>query len=49
LWQYSSQNGGARIAHRHFGLLAGVRQGEPFVRKEARLADDLTLIPVQSI
>jgi len=34
---------------RHYGLLAGVRYGEPFVQKEVGLVDDLTLIPVQSI
>jgi N-acetylglucosamine malate deacetylase 1 len=34
---------------RHYGLLAGVRYGEPFVQKEVGLIDDLTLIPVQSI
>jgi N-acetylglucosamine malate deacetylase 1 len=34
---------------RHYGLLAGVRYGEPFVQKEVGLADDLTLLPVQSI
>jgi bacillithiol biosynthesis deacetylase BshB1 len=34
---------------RHYGLLAGVRYGEPFVQKEVGLFDDLTLIPVQSI
>ena len=34
---------------RHYGLLAGVRFGEPFVQKEVGLVDDLTLIPVQSI
>jgi N-acetylglucosamine malate deacetylase 1 len=34
---------------RHYGLLAGVLYGEPFVQKEVGLADDLTLIPVQSI
>jgi bacillithiol biosynthesis deacetylase BshB1 len=34
---------------RHYGLLAGVRYGEPFVQKEVGLLDDLTLIPVQSI
>ena len=34
---------------RHFGLLAGVRYGEPFVQREVGLVDDLTLIPVQSI
>ncbi len=34
---------------RHYGLLAGVRYGEPFVQKEVELVDDLTLLPVQSI
>jgi bacillithiol biosynthesis deacetylase BshB1 len=34
---------------RHYGQLAGVRYGEPFVQKEVGLADDLTLVPVQSI
>ena len=34
---------------RHYGLLAGVQYGEPFVQKEVGLVDDLTLIPVQSI
>ncbi len=34
---------------RHYGLLAGVLYGEPFVQKEVGLIDDLTLIPVQSI
>jgi LmbE family N-acetylglucosaminyl deacetylase len=34
---------------RHYGLLAGVRYGEPFVHKEVGLMDDLTLLPVQSI
>ena len=34
---------------RHYGLLAGVKFGEPFVQKEVGLVDDLTLIPVQSI
>jgi N-acetylglucosamine malate deacetylase 1 len=34
---------------RHYGLLAGVRFGEPFVQKEVGLVDDLTLLPVQSI
>jgi bacillithiol biosynthesis deacetylase BshB1 len=34
---------------RHYGLLAGVRYGEPFVQKEAGLVDDLTLLPVQSL
>jgi N-acetylglucosamine malate deacetylase 1 len=34
---------------RHYGLLAGVHYGEPFVQKEVGLVDDLTLLPVQSI
>ena len=34
---------------RHYGLLAGVTYGEPFVQKEVGLVDDLSLIPVQSI
>lgn len=34
---------------RHYGLLAGVRYGEPFIQKEVGLVDDLTLLPVQSI
>ena len=34
---------------RHYGTLAGVRYGEPFVQKEVGLVDDLTLIPVQSL
>ena len=34
---------------RHYGLLAGVRYGEPFVQKEVGLVDDLTLLPIQSI
>jgi len=34
---------------RHYGLLAGVKYGEPFVQKELGLVDDLTLLPVQSI
>ncbi len=34
---------------RHYGLLAAVRYGEPFVQKEVGLVDDLTLLPVQSI
>lgn len=34
---------------RHYGLLAGVRYGEPFVQKEVGLVDDLTLLPVQSL
>src|SRR4051794_17921908 len=34
---------------RHYGLLAGVMYGEPFVQKEVGLVDDLTLLPVQSL
>lgn len=34
---------------RHYGLLAGVKYGEPFLQKEVGLVDDLTLVPVQSI
>jgi bacillithiol biosynthesis deacetylase BshB1 len=34
---------------RHYGLLAGVKYGEPFVQKEVGLVDDLTLVPVQSM
>jgi hypothetical protein len=34
---------------RHYGLLAGVKYGEPFVQKEVGLVDDLRLVPVQSI
>jgi bacillithiol biosynthesis deacetylase BshB1 len=34
---------------RHYGLLAGVLYGEPFVQKEVGLVDDLTLLPVQSL
>jgi bacillithiol biosynthesis deacetylase BshB1 len=34
---------------RHYGLLAGVRYGEPFVQREVGLVDDLTLLPVQSL
>jgi N-acetylglucosamine malate deacetylase 1 len=34
---------------RHYGLLAGVKYGEPFVQREVGLVNDLTLIPVQSI
>lgn len=34
---------------RHYGLLAGVRYGEPFVQKEVGLVEDLMLLPVQSI
>lgn len=34
---------------RHYGLLGGVRYGEPFVQKEVGLVDDLLQLPVQSI
>jgi len=34
---------------RHYGLLAAVKYGEPFVQKEVGLVDDLTLLPVQLI
>ena len=34
---------------RHYGLLAGVTYGEPFLLKEIGLVEDLTLIPVASI
>jgi N-acetylglucosamine malate deacetylase 1 len=34
---------------RHYGLLAGVKFGEPFVQREVGLVDDLTLVPVQSM
>lgn len=34
---------------RHYGLLAGVTYGEPFVQKEVGLVDDLTKIPVASM
>lgn len=34
---------------RHYGLLAGVRYAEPFVQKEVSLANDLMMLPVQSI
>jgi LmbE family N-acetylglucosaminyl deacetylase len=34
---------------RHYGQLAGVRYGEPFVQKEVGLVDDLTLLQVQSL
>lgn len=34
---------------RHYGLLAGVTYGEPFVQKEVGLVDDLTLLPVASM
>ena len=34
---------------RHYGLLGGVRYGEPFVQKEVGLVDDLLQVAVQSI
>jgi bacillithiol biosynthesis deacetylase BshB1 len=34
---------------RYYGMLAGVKYGEPFVQKEVGLVDDLTAIPVRSI
>ena len=34
---------------RHFGLLAGVTYGEPFVQKEVGLVEDLTMVPVASM
>jgi hypothetical protein len=34
---------------RHYGLLGGVKYGEPFVQEEVGLVDDLTLLPVQSL
>jgi N-acetylglucosamine malate deacetylase 1 len=34
---------------RHYGLLGGVKYGEPFVQKEVGLVEDLMLVPVQSI
>jgi bacillithiol biosynthesis deacetylase BshB1 len=34
---------------RHYGLLAGVRYGEPFVQKEVGLVEDLLGLGVQSI
>ena len=34
---------------RHYGLLGGVRYGEPFVQKEVGLVADLLMVPVQSI
>jgi bacillithiol biosynthesis deacetylase BshB1 len=36
------------MAH-FYGMLAGVRYGEPFVQKEVGLVEDLRLIPVKSI
>jgi len=34
---------------RTYGLMAGVRYAEPFVQKEIGLAEDLMMLPVQSI
>lgn len=34
---------------RHFGLMIGVRYGEPFVMREVAAVDDLVEIPVRSI
>ncbi len=34
---------------RFYGLMAGVKYGEPFLQKEVGLVDDLTLLPVKSI
>src|SRR6202034_1366891 len=34
---------------RHYGTLAGVKYGEPFVQREGALVDALTLVPFQSI
>ncbi len=34
---------------RHYGLLAGVRYGEPFVQKEVGLVEDIVTLAVQSI
>jgi bacillithiol biosynthesis deacetylase BshB1 len=38
----------ASMAH-FYGMMAGVKYGEPFFQKEVGLVDDLRLIPVQSI
>ena len=34
---------------RHYGQLAGVRYGEPFVQKEVGLVEDLMSLPVASM
>lgn len=34
---------------RHYGQLAGVRYGEPFVQREVGLVEDLMLLPVASL
>jgi LmbE family N-acetylglucosaminyl deacetylase len=36
------------MAH-FYGMLAGIKYGEPFFQKEVGLVDDLRLVPVQSI
>jgi len=38
----------AAMAH-FYGVMAGVKYGEPFFQKEVGLVDDLRLVPVQSI
>ena len=38
----------ASMAH-FYGMLAGVKYGEPFFQKEVGLVDDLRMVPVQSI
>ena len=38
----------ASMAH-FYGMMAGVKYGEPFFQKEVGLVDDLRLVPVQSI
>ena len=38
----------ASMAH-SYGMLVGVKYGEPFFQKEVGLVDDLRLVPVQSI
>lgn len=34
---------------RHFGLMIGVRYGEPFVTREVAAVDDIVIMPVKSI
>jgi bacillithiol biosynthesis deacetylase BshB1 len=34
---------------RHFGLMIGVRYGEPFVTREVAAADDIVTMPVKSV
>jgi hypothetical protein len=34
---------------RHFGLMIGVRYGEPFVTREVAAVDDIVEMPVKSI